>query len=615
MLRILLSGTAIMFVIVAQSPAASVTYTIDPTQSFLLASGVLAGDVPFTQTFGSNRTTYNGTISADRTATSIQFTFGSAIDAERQPSRQQPDIGGEDGSAVADYGWVASGMFSDVFAAFRDLVFDLSSDPLTVAGNGNFDSGFDIIYSSGSVDANWGFQWTSKDFTGRELFNESSGTPSVVVANGIETLTLPVRFSTVFSTEQSGDSTFRLSGEIVATRTLDGPPPQWIKDGDGSWADSANWDGGVPNTSAAFANFLGAITAPRTVTLDGDRTVGRINFDNANKYTIAPGSGGTLTIASPETVGQINLNAATHEISARLIVAGDTDVTVPQGGTLILSGGLATQDTLLVITGGGAVEIGGPQSHQDGFLLVENGALTLNSDAGAPPTGNPPPEVGLVLIVTASADGQNALAKLNASQHLSDLFVDYQEPGTQALDLNSTASSYHALHLYISGEGIPEYFADEINYGRQNPGEGIFDSGLKQGAAIGLNTFTDQFGNEGIFIRSTQIGDLNLDGCVTISDFIDLASNFNGQGLWAAGDLNGDYMVTISDFIDLASNFGSCYDGSESAISAAELQMLNSFAAGNGAAAVPEPSAVFLVLLPLAFCSRRSMRNYLGFGN
>src|SRR5215208_903109 len=375
MLRILLSGTAIMFVIVAQSPAAPVTYTIDPSQSSLVATGLLAGDFPFTQTFGSNFTTYNGTISADRTDTSIQFTFGSAIDADRQPSRQQPDIGGEDGSAVADYGWVASGMFTDVFAAFRDLVFDLSSDPLTVAGNGNFDSGFDIIYASGAVDANWGFQWTSKDFTGRTIFNASSNTPSVVVANGIETLTLPVRFSTTFSTEQSNDSTFRLSGEIVATRSLGGPPPQWIKDGDGSWGDSLNWDGGVPNSSAAFANFLGVITAPRTVTLDGDRTVGRINFDNANKYTIAPGSGGTLTIGSPTTAGQINLNAATHEISARVIVAGDTDVTVPQGGTLILSGGLATQDTLLAITGGGAVEIGGPQSHQDGFLMVENGTL------------------------------------------------------------------------------------------------------------------------------------------------------------------------------------------------------------------------------------------------
>ncbi|HEV8291157.1 MAG TPA: hypothetical protein VGP94_04520, partial [Tepidisphaeraceae bacterium] len=62
MLRILLTGTAIILLIVAHSPAAPVTYTIDPTQSSLLATGLLGGDVPVSQTFGSNRTTYNGTI-------------------------------------------------------------------------------------------------------------------------------------------------------------------------------------------------------------------------------------------------------------------------------------------------------------------------------------------------------------------------------------------------------------------------------------------------------------------------------------------------------------------------------------------------------------------------
>jgi hypothetical protein len=605
--RTLLALATMFLATTVRSIAAPVTYSIDPDQSLLSATGTLSGNTPFAQTFGSNITDYFGTISADRTATSIQFTFGSAIDANQQPSRQRPGIDGEDGTAFADYGWVADNMFSETYAAFRDLFFDLSSDSLTVAPNGDFAGDFQIIYAGGGVDWNSGFSWDHREFSGRTLFNQHPTAPSVTVANGIETLTLPVRFSTDFSTVTSFDSTFRLSGILVATRTLDGPPPQWIKDGDGSWGDSANWDGGVPNNPAAFANFLGAITAPRTVTLDGDRIVGRVNFDNANKYTIAPGSGGALTIGSPVNAGQINLNAATHEISARVIFGGDTDVTVPQGGRLILSGGLATQDTLLAITGGGAVEIGGPQSHQDGFLVVDDGTLTLNSDAGAPPTANPPPEVGLVLVVTGAANGQNALAKLNASQHLSDLFVDYQDPGQQGLDLNSTTTNYHALHLYISGDGIPEYFADLINYGKQNAGEGIFDSGLHQNAAIGLKTFTDQFGNEGILIRATQIGDLNLDGCTTIADFIDLASNLNGQGLWQNGDLNGDGRITIADFIDLASSLGACYDGSEAVITPAELEMLNSFAAANGVS-VPEPSALVVALFTCVCAVARRRR-------
>jgi hypothetical protein len=54
---------------------------------------------------------------------------------------------------------------------------------------------------------------------------------------------------------------------------------------------------------------------------------------------------------------------------------------------------------------------------------------------------------------------------------------------------------------------------------------------------------------------------LNLDGEVTISDFIDLASKFNQPGdlTWQEGDLNYDGHVTISDFIDLAANFNSSY--------------------------------------------------------
>ncbi|HEV8608057.1 MAG TPA: hypothetical protein VGQ99_22165 [Tepidisphaeraceae bacterium] len=49
---------------------------------------------------------------------------------------------------------------------------------------------------------------------------------------------------------------------------------------------------------------------------------------------------------------------------------------------------------------------------------------------------------------------------------------------------------------------------------------------------------------------------LNLDKMVTISDFIDLSSNFDQMGSWRQGDGNYDKTVTISDFIDLAANFG-----------------------------------------------------------
>jgi murein DD-endopeptidase MepM/ murein hydrolase activator NlpD len=58
-----------------------------------------------------------------------------------------------------------------------------------------------------------------------------------------------------------------------------------------------------------------------------------------------------------------------------------------------------------------------------------------------------------------------------------------------------------------------------------------------------------------ILVRYTVLGDLNLDKTVSISDFIDLSSNFNASGGWREGDLNFDGQITISDFIDLSANF------------------------------------------------------------
>jgi len=59
-----------------------------------------------------------------------------------------------------------------------------------------------------------------------------------------------------------------------------------------------------------------------------------------------------------------------------------------------------------------------------------------------------------------------------------------------------------------------------------------------------------------ITIKAALIGDLNLDGSVTIADFTTLAANFNSTAAtWESGDLNYDDMVSIADFIDLAAHF------------------------------------------------------------
>src|SRR3954471_15349739 len=110
-----------------------------------------------------------------------------------------------------------------------------------------------------------------------------------------------------------------------------------------------------------------------------------------------------------------------------------------------------------------------------------------------------------------------------------------------------------------------------------------------------------------ILIRATAVGDLNLDGRVTISDFIDLAAHFGQPGTWQEGDLNYDGQITISDFIDLASHFNTSFSGEAWPISGEDQRKLGEFAASIGAG-VPEPSAfvsLLLSVIPLSLRRRR----------
>src|SRR5262249_56585510 len=65
--------------------------------------------------------------------------------------------------------------------------------------------------------------------------------------------------------------------------------PQWLSDTsiivNGasvplSWNQPLNWLGGVPNRADAEANFYRTLTATRTITLDGSKTICTFSFDS-----------------------------------------------------------------------------------------------------------------------------------------------------------------------------------------------------------------------------------------------------------------------------------------------------------------------------------------------
>ena len=128
-------------------------------------------------------------------------------------------------------------------------------------------------------------------------------------------------------------------------------PSSWLHDADGVWSLKGNWSAGLPSGFGATANFLGAISADRTVTLDGPQMVGTMNFDSANSYTIAGTS--TLTIDLPSGSDAINVMSGSHTIAAPVVVNKNTTITVTQAGdTLTMSGGVSGGGTIGVTKAG-----------------------------------------------------------------------------------------------------------------------------------------------------------------------------------------------------------------------------------------------------------------------
>ena len=187
-----------------------------------------------------------------------------------------------------------------------------------------------------------------------------------------------------------------------------------------------------------------------------------------------------------------------------------------------------------------------------------------------------------------------------------------ESAGLQSVDLNSPAdaAAAHELRVYAADlDGAKAALADSIRHAIANPEDGIYDSGMAahSGAALGMGKVADAHGDQYILIRPTRLGDVNLDGSVTIAHFIDLASHFNAAGTWQEGDVNGDGQVSIGDFIDLASNFNSSYAGQSWAIAPQEKAMLAEFASSVGTV-VPEPGAAFALMVIALTAARRQRR-------
>lgn len=159
----------------------------------------------------------------------------------------------------------------------------------------------------------------------------------------------------------------------------------WQTSGSGTWGDFGDWDvpGGTPGVDGSLsgndtATFGSAAVGATTVSLDGQNPgLAALTFSNAAaSYTIAQGTGGSLTMGTSAATGAVAVTAGSHTISTGLALGRDTTFTTDSGTRLTLGGALSGANTLtkagvgeLLITGTGGLS---------GATTVSAGTLRVN---------------------------------------------------------------------------------------------------------------------------------------------------------------------------------------------------------------------------------------------
>ncbi len=197
----------------------------------------------------------------------------------------------------------------------------------------------------------------------------------------------------------SNAATYSLSdptGHEVLLTIAGSTPETWNTSAGGSWAAAASWyPNGVPNSVGATAEFLadvGNTANPANggvVTLDGNETVGAINFQNSNSYTIAPGSSIPSSVlhiqASGSGTGAITDTGGSDTFTSTVSLdSSSTNVTVSNSGSTITFSNTVEGVGALVInpTGAGTVLLGANNTYAGG-TTINGGTLQVGTGGAA----------------------------------------------------------------------------------------------------------------------------------------------------------------------------------------------------------------------------------------
>ncbi len=425
--------------------------------------------------------------------------------------------------------------------------------------------------------------------------------------------------------------------------TMPGQQPQWLPDaaytiGDAatpvplSWNQPLNWLGSgivnglpnsIPNSVGAVANFFDTNTTKRTITLDGNQTVGVLSINSPHSYVIESGTGGTLFLQNSGAPVSVTVPQGSHVLLAPVSLTGDATFSVD--GTLAINGGFTAATTgTITRTGAGTLSLASTLTFPSGATFAaSSGTTNFMSNARN-------------LAVTVS----NATVNFNANQNIAALTVN----SGGAVNASSSSIVVNAASVSVSGGKID--LADNALVARSgtlggataNVYSGLtgsIQSGRNGGAwngngiitsmsaarlpdpitTLGIAKASDALDLTGsqtkswrgqtvdanaILIAYTYAGDANLDGRVDEVDYFQIDCNYGKTSStlgWFNGDFNYDGQINGDDYFLIDNAF------------ADQGAPFNSVQMVSGLSSVPEPSSLASIVLAGFLVSRRQLRD------
>jgi hypothetical protein len=208
------------FAMLGSASATPVQYTIDPTRSHITVLGAFRSDSFQPRVPGSSTISYGGAFFGDLNGDDLTIEGGGPTDTARSF--------GEPGVPPA-YDLVANTFEGDAFLSILSITFSgrsaFNAEPFSISA-GTF-PGHLVRFFIG--DGTMQFQPAGSaspmtfDMHGRGAPNTTQRQGTISTANGVETLTVPLDMTALFSLVEENDTILTFSGEFVATRPVPEP--------------------------------------------------------------------------------------------------------------------------------------------------------------------------------------------------------------------------------------------------------------------------------------------------------------------------------------------------------------------------------------------------------